>query len=382
MAAGITSVVAPSGTATSLTLPTVPAGYTIAIKSSNNTDVIATNGTITSPVAATTVALVFTVTKTADGTTADTTSINVVVPAKATATTDTNLVANGDFSGATIAPWTSYTDGGLAVTQVNGEAKIDINGFGNDPWAVQFSQDGFKFEPNVKYTMSFKAKGSIARSFGVDVEGAGYFRYLDKTDNLTTDMKTYTYDFTVTKDETTKMNFFFGKTGTDVDNTAPCTVNIDDVVITKATTTPIVTTAATVAAGITSVVAPSGNATSLTLPTVPAGYTIAIKSSNNTDVIATNGAITSPVASTTVALVFTVTNTADGTTADTGSINVAVPAPGETPISGEVVAVSQTDTTVLNATSAFNVVNGSLVDNDTTETGKSLQTNSNSTNVI
>jgi hypothetical protein len=39
--------------ATSLTLPVVPAGYTIAIKSSNNTDVIATNGTITSLVAAT-----------------------------------------------------------------------------------------------------------------------------------------------------------------------------------------------------------------------------------------------------------------------------------------------------------------------------------------
>ena len=233
--------------------------------------------------------MVFTVTKTADSTTADTTSINVVVPAK---TTVTNLVANGDFSGATIAPWTSYTDGGLTVTQVNGEAKIDINGFGGDPWSVQFSQDGFKFEPNVKYTMSFKAKGSIARSFGVDVEGAGYFRYLDKTDNLTTDMKTYTYDFTVTKDETTKMNFFFGKTGTDVDNTVPCTINIDDVVITKATT-------------------------------------------------------------------------------DT-----------TTPTNGEVIAVSQTDTTVLNATSAFNVVNGSLVDNDTTETGKSYANKSNSTDDI
>ena len=128
------------------------------------------------------------------------------------------------------------------------------------------------------------------------------------------------------------------------------------------------------AAGITSVVAPSGNATNLTLPIVPAGYTIAIKSSNNTDVIATNGTITSPVAATTVALVFTVTKTADGTTADTVSINVVVPAAGETPKAGETVTVSKTDTTVLGVKSAFNVVNGSLVDNDATETGKSMQT--------
>lgn len=150
-----------------------------------------------------------------------------------TTTTGASVVINGDFSGSTIDPWSCYSDGGITATQVNGQANIDLNGFGTDPWSVQFSQDGFNFDPNQEYEISFKAKSSIPRSFGVDVEGANYYRYLDKTDDLTTDMQTYTYDFTVNKDEKTKLNFFFGKTSTDVDNTVPYKINIDDVVITK-----------------------------------------------------------------------------------------------------------------------------------------------------
>ena len=84
VAAGITTISAPSKDATSLTLPTVPAGFTVKIKSSNTLGVIALNGTIVPPVADTMVALVLTVTKTSGPTTADTASINVVVPAKTT----------------------------------------------------------------------------------------------------------------------------------------------------------------------------------------------------------------------------------------------------------------------------------------------------------
>jgi beta-glucanase (GH16 family) len=148
---------------------------------------------------------------------------------------NTNLVVNGDFAAA-ITPWTNWSDGSIAVAAANGEAKIDLNGFGTESWSVQFAQNGFNFEPNVKYNLSFKARASVARSFGVDIEGAGYFRYMDKTDNLTTDMKTYSYEFTITKGETTKMNFFFGKTGADITDalrSTPQTIYLDDVVITK-----------------------------------------------------------------------------------------------------------------------------------------------------
>jgi len=101
---------------------------------------------------------------------------------------------------------------------------------------------------------------------------------------------------------------------------ATATTNFNNAVI-------VVVTAETVAAGITSVVAPAKDATSLTLPIVPDGYTIAIKSATSTiATIALNGTIAPPTEGTTVAVVFKVTKTSDNMAADTARINVIVPA--------------------------------------------------------
>ncbi|WP_051251118.1 discoidin domain-containing protein [Paenibacillus harenae] len=86
--------------------------------------------------------------------------------------------------------------------------------------------------------------------------------------------------------------------------------------------------AVNLASKITSVEAPEEDAASLSLPAVPKGYTIAIKSAAPAGIIGTNGAIAKPAVNTFVSVVFTVTKTADGTTADTGSILTLVP--GET----------------------------------------------------
>jgi hypothetical protein len=177
VAALITTITAPEKDATSLTLPTVEDGYTVAIKSSDKPEVIALDGTITPPDTEETVALVLEVTRTSDNTKADTDSINVVVPAK----------------------------------------------------------------------------------------------------------------------------------------------------------TVVERTAAEVAGEITTIAAPAKDATSLTLPTVEEGFTVAIKTSDNEGVIALDGTIVPPEDETTVALVLTVTRTSDSTTADTDSINVVVPAKTATP---------------------------------------------------
>ncbi|WP_261305048.1 OmpL47-type beta-barrel domain-containing protein [Paenibacillus andongensis] len=84
-------------------------------------------------------------------------------------------------------------------------------------------------------------------------------------------------------------------------------------------------TAAKLASTITSVEAPAQDAASLKLPTVPKGYTIAIKSATPAGIIGTDGAIAKPAADTFVSVVFSLTKTADGTTADTGSIATLVP---------------------------------------------------------
>ncbi|CAK4851134.1 unnamed protein product, partial [Aphanomyces euteiches] len=72
--------------------------------------------------------------------------------------------------------------------------------------------------------------------------------------------------------------------------------------------------------------APQQDATTLTLPTLANGYTVAIKSSSNTAVIGLNGLIIPPSSTTTVTLVLEVTSTTDNTKASTGSISVIVPA--------------------------------------------------------
>lgn len=80
------------------------------------------------------------------------------------------------------------------------------------------------------------------------------------------------------------------------------------------------------AAKVTSVPAPAKDATKLTMPTVASGYKIEIKSAGDESVIKKDGTIIPPNAETTVKLVFTVTHTSSGKTADTSEIDVVVPA--------------------------------------------------------
>ncbi|MGZ0052390.1 endonuclease/exonuclease/phosphatase family protein [Brevibacillus gelatini] len=91
------------------------------------------------------------------------------------------------------------------------------------------------------------------------------------------------------------------------------------------------TTAQEVADGITSLAQPAAGATRLRLPEVPAGFTVAIKHSSNTGVIALDGTITPPSRQTDVELILQVTRESDGTTATTEKLTVHVPARPTTP---------------------------------------------------
>ncbi|NOU95658.1 hypothetical protein GC093_20850, partial [Paenibacillus sp. LMG 31456] len=85
-------------------------------------------------------------------------------------------------------------------------------------------------------------------------------------------------------------------------------------------------TAAEVADTITTIAAPAKDVATLTLPSVPAGFTVAIMTSSDTGVIALDGTIALPKEATTVNLVLEVTRTSDNSKASTASIAVVVPA--------------------------------------------------------
>jgi hypothetical protein len=101
VASQITDIDDPAQDATTLTLPSTPAGFSVAIYSSSNEEVIKTDGTIIPPLVDTTVAIVLQVTKDADSTTANTTSINVVVPGSPTAVANSITDIDDPAPGAT-----------------------------------------------------------------------------------------------------------------------------------------------------------------------------------------------------------------------------------------------------------------------------------------
>ncbi|MFL8757109.1 cell wall-binding repeat-containing protein, partial [Clostridioides sp. GD02376] len=109
------------------------------------------------------------------------------------------------------------------------------------------------------------------------------------------------------------------------------------------------------AAKITSVTTPAKDATKLTMPSVSSGYTIKIKSSSDESVIKKDGTILPPNTATSVKLVFTVTHTSSGKTADTKEISVIVPAKStdeelQTAVNNEAAKVTSVTTPVKDAT--------------------------------
>ncbi|MFD0676719.1 MULTISPECIES: S-layer homology domain-containing protein [unclassified Paenibacillus] len=263
VAGAITTIAAPAKDAAVLTLPTVPAGFTVAIKTSSNTGVIALNGTIVPPTAATTVNLVLEVTRTSDSSKASTASIAVVVSAKSVVQQTAAEVAG-------------------AITTIAAPAK--------DVVALTLPTVPAGFTVAIKTSSN---TGVIALNGTI-----------------------------VPPTAATTVNLVLEVTRTS-DSSKASTASIAVVVPAKSV---VQQTAAEVAGAITTIVAPAKDATALTLPVVPPGFTIAIKTSSDPGVIALNGTIVPPTAATTVNLVLEVTRTSDSSKASTASIAVIVPA--------------------------------------------------------
>lgn len=173
----ITSIAAPEKGATSLTLPVVPDGYTLKIKSSSSS-VITTGGAIEIPAADTTVSLILTVTRISDSTTADTISISVVVP------------------GVSAEP--KSTDATLSDLKVNG---ITIPGF--TPVTTTYTvtlPTGTTSVPAVSATVNAAGKAATVITHAASISGSASV-LVTAEDGITT--KTYTVNFTVQTVENT-----------------------------------------------------------------------------------------------------------------------------------------------------------------------------------
>lgn len=121
IAALITTINAPAKDATSLTLPTVPSGFTVVIKHvSPDATVLAIGGTITPPSVETTVKVVLTVAKTSDNTTADTTEISVIIPTKTVSNSGNGSSSSSTATNTVSVPVSSNTGTANVSASVSG----------------------------------------------------------------------------------------------------------------------------------------------------------------------------------------------------------------------------------------------------------------------
>jgi endoglucanase len=104
------------------------------------------------------------------------------------------LAANGTFTAGTTGWWSS----GASMTATGGELVASVAGGTADPWDAIVGQDGLRFRPGVRYTLSFDARASAAATLRATAQlGAEpYTATLDRTVGLTTVSQRFSWTFT------------------------------------------------------------------------------------------------------------------------------------------------------------------------------------------
>jgi len=150
-----------------------------------------------------------------------------------------NAVVNGDFNSSIVDKMSSSPDNwyvwageGGAVGDYgveDGEFKIDVSSLGNQTWAVQFAQY-LDLEAG-DYTLSFDARADAARDIiaMVQEDGGAWTVYGQSAAELSSEMKEYSFDVSLSAADIPKLVFSLGNT----DNAKTTSIYIDNVVLEK-----------------------------------------------------------------------------------------------------------------------------------------------------
>ncbi|MFN3632726.1 carbohydrate binding domain-containing protein [Exiguobacterium profundum] len=126
---------------------------------------------------------------------------------------DPSPLKNGAFTEG-LTNWGSYVhfDAQAAVEAVNEAARISITQEGNEAWSVLMEQGGLELQQDQTYVVQFDASSTVARSFEVTLENAGYYRYLSEVVSVTPETHTYTFEVTMPVTDMTGLKFLMGHT--------------------------------------------------------------------------------------------------------------------------------------------------------------------------
>ncbi|MDF2700138.1 MAG: hypothetical protein K0Q49_1694 [Haloplasmataceae bacterium] len=164
------------------------------------------------------------------GDVADTTVVTTMFFDNVTITEVVKIVPNTTFD--TNTGWTAnYLGIDAPSTVENGLAKLVITEVGPDLWSNQLYAQNIVLENAVTYKVQFDAKALVARPIiaKVEVPSAGYATFGSTTVDLTTEMQTFTFEFTTTfATEAAKLGFLAGDVS---DTTVVTTMFFDNVSI-------------------------------------------------------------------------------------------------------------------------------------------------------
>ncbi|RXJ02579.1 beta-glucanase [Anaerobacillus alkaliphilus] len=127
-------------------------------------------------------------------------------------------LTNGDFSNG-IDGWNNHVQGvwegqsKASFGEEDGKAKITVDHTGNDTWHVQFFQDNITLEEGLTYLIQFDGSASMDRKIELIVENASYHRHFSEEIALTTETKTYKYQFDMNSTDVTALKFLLGSVG-------------------------------------------------------------------------------------------------------------------------------------------------------------------------
>lgn len=116
---------------------------------------------------------------------------------------ENNLVINGDFSSGAVEPWGVFLNAARAAKNVkDNELCLNVINYGGTEYAVQLYQDAIPLYKNGVYRCTFDMRASEARKFEfrLQLNGGDYHAYVSEWIDITTEMTTYTVEFTMTEE--------------------------------------------------------------------------------------------------------------------------------------------------------------------------------------
>nr|WP_283094452.1 carbohydrate binding domain-containing protein [Paenibacillus sp. ATY16] len=128
------------------------------------------------------------------------------------------LLKNGYFTDGE-ANWSKHIQGVYDGTSkatfdfTGGRARINIENVGANPWDVMLFQEPLPVKKDNTYIATFDARSTVAKTIEVIAENGTYTRYLNQKLTLGETTKSYSFEFTMPKDDTVGLKFLLGKNG-------------------------------------------------------------------------------------------------------------------------------------------------------------------------